>query len=407
MKNLSPGRRASFYSAWRKVSAILTLSSLAIASAYAIPFTPTRGDEVLERVPSRNSPQQQALAKARAATAGNLNDLRASLALARRYIDAWRDEGDPRYLGYAQAALGPWWKMSNPPSEVRVLRATLLQSTHHFSEALADLNAVVKDDSQNAQAWLTRATILQVMGEYSQAATSCTRLYGRAPDLVTVTCLASVRSLNGEAESSYRQLAGTLAAAGDDVDPAIKLWSLTLLAEMAVRRGDRAAAQQHFTQALALGNRDNYLLAAYADFLLDAKQPEKVLQLLKDKTQIDALLLRYAIALKDLRSPQASRYADILGERFDAARIRGDSTHQREEARYALTLRDDAKSALVVAQQNWTVQKEPADTRLILEAAAASDNRTAARPVIGWIRQMRLEDKALSSLIARLEDAAK
>lgn len=35
-----------------------------------------------------------------------------------------RARSDPRYLGYAQAALGTWWDSPSPP-EVRVLRATI------------------------------------------------------------------------------------------------------------------------------------------------------------------------------------------------------------------------------------------------------------------------------------------
>ena len=83
------------------------------------------------------------------------------------YIERSREEGDPRYLGYAEAVLAPWWKLSKPPVDILVLRATLLQSTHQFDKALADIDAVLKLDSANGQAWITRATILQVQGKYA------------------------------------------------------------------------------------------------------------------------------------------------------------------------------------------------------------------------------------------------
>jgi hypothetical protein len=60
-----------------------------------------------------------------------------------------------------------------------------------------------------------------------------------------------------------------------------------------------------------------------------------------------------------------------LGERFDAARRRGDVVHRREEARYRLALAGDAAGALALARDNWAVQREPADLRILADAARA------------------------------------
>lgn len=391
---------------WRCIT-VLALAVSCISSANASPFTPSRGDEVLERVPIRASPEQRELERARAAVASSPGNLEASISLAKRYIETWRNDGDPRYLGYAQAVLAPWWSRKNPPVEARVLRASLLQSTHRFPEALADLDAVLAQDARNAQAWLTKATVLQVLGDYPQAAASCRRLVGLAPNLVVITCLSAVHSLNGQAEASYRQLDSALTTAGSEIDPSLRTWSLTLLAEMAARQGNAAAARRHFEQAIALGKPDNYLLASYSDFLLDAGEAKKVISLLETRTQVDVLLLRYALALQALASVEASRYTALLAERLEAVRMRGDSIHRREQARFALELHHDAIAALDYARQNWIVQKEPADARLLLEAAAAANDRAAARPVIDWIRQVRLEDKTLALLIAKLEESVK
>jgi len=85
-----------------------------------------------------------------------------------------------------------------------------------------------------------------------------------------------------------------------------------------------------------------------------------------------------------------------LKARFDAARLRGDSVHRREEARLALRLLKQPPRALQLARANWRVQKEPADARILLEAArAAHDVREVAalRTQVqdwGW-RDQRLE----------------
>jgi hypothetical protein len=73
------------------------------------------------------------------------------------------------------------------------------------------------------------------------------------------------------------------------VQPGVRSWVLTSLAEMAARAGMAEDAQRHFREALALDAADNYLLGAYADFLLDHGHPEEVIALLQDKTRADPL----------------------------------------------------------------------------------------------------------------------
>jgi hypothetical protein len=182
----------------------------------------------------------------------------------------------------------------------------------------------------------------------------------------------------------------------------VRGWVRTLLAEMAARLGDDAAADGWFRQAMADGEPDSYLLAAYADFMLDRGRAPEVVKLLKDKGRIDALLLRHAIALKAVGAPEAPAAADTLRTRFDAAMLRGDTVHQREQARFELMLRNDPKAAVRLAKLNWAVQKEPADLRILVEAAAASSDKEATRLALDWITRTRLEDRAIAAPLAKL-----
>ena len=382
--------------------AAIALALLAPA-LHAAPRIPGRGDEVIERLARRADPARQELRRLRAQLAARPNDIALATGVAQRYIVIARAETDPRYLGYAQAALAPWWNNPAPPREVRLLRATLLQSTHHFPEAMQDLDAVVAADPNNSQAWLTRATVQAVRGDYAAASASCARLSSLTTELVTVACLANVAGMNGRAAKSEALLDATLRRAGD-VDPGMQGWVLTLLAEMATRRGDAALAEQRYRTALALTPRDSYLVGAYADFLLDQRRPREVLPLVRDQARIDSLLLRHALALQQIPGEhQALRRADDeLKARFAAAKQRGDSVHQREQARYELQLRGDSKSALALAQKNWAVQKESADMRVLLEAALKAGDKAAAAPVLDWIRKHAVEDVALARLAKQI-----
>ncbi|PLY42413.1 hypothetical protein CSZ94_10635 [Janthinobacterium sp. ROICE36] len=371
--------------------------------ASAAPYTPKDGSTVIEQLPRRADATQLALRGLRQQLNATPDDLALATGLAQRYIALARSETDPRYLGYAQAALAPWWRQAAPPVLVRLLRATILQSTHHFGAALQDLDAVIAQQPQNGQAWLTRATVLTVQGDYTKATAACARLSALTTQLVTVTCLANVASVTGRAASSERLLDLTLQRSSGAA-PELESWALTLLAEMATRRGELALAEARYKTALAQQPRDSYLLGAYGDFLLDRQRPQDVVTLLKDQQRIDALLLRHALALQALPGQQTAFLAAKaeLAARFHAAMQRGDSVHQREQARFALFLQQDIPAALQLAQQNWAIQKEVPDMRILLEAALAARNDGAAQPVLAWIAANGVEDVALQRLVRQL-----
>jgi predicted Zn-dependent protease len=306
------------------------------APVFAKPYLPIDDAAVLERLPERTDPSLRDVKRLRAALDRNPRDLALAVRLARRAIEAARETGDPRFFGQAQAALAPWWKQPDPPAQALLLRATLKQSTHDFTGALADLDRLVAANPRDGQALLTRATVLTVQGRYAEARADCARIARLTVPLVTIACDAAPASVSGEAASAYRALTGALAARG--ADAGLAEWAHTLAGEIAQRRGDAAAAEAHFRAALALDWRDPYLLAAYADFLLDRNRPAEVVPLLKDYTRNDNLLLRLTLAearLPEMRSSFDAHRSD-LEDRFDAARRRGDALHRREEARYAL-----------------------------------------------------------------------
>lgn len=384
----------------------LAAAAADLGSATAAPYRPSEDGQVLERLPSAGSKTARELRELHAELARSPQNLGLALRVAGRDIGVARREGDPRYNGYAEAALGPWLNLPDPPTEIIVLRATLRQARHDFTAALADLSRALSNDPRNAQAWLTRAVILQVEGDYPKALGNCLTLARLAETLVTAICVDGVLGLSGRAAASYNDLRQILARASPEENGEIRLWALTVLAEAATRLGDFGAAEEHFRAALALGMRDVYLLGAYADFLLDRNRPQEVCSLLGKELRSDPLLLRLALAEQSLGAPELSGHIVDLAERFAEARMRGDTVHQREEARFDLHLLNQPGDALRLAQANWAVQREPWDTRLLLEAALAADDPAAARPALDWLAASHLEDKHLGGLAARLQQVA-
>ena len=367
--------------------------------AQAKPFVPADDDVVLERLPEMGDPALVELKRMRAALMANPRDLDIAVPVVRRALDAARRLGDPRFLGQAQSALAPWWQSDDAPPVAILLRATLEQSAHDFAVSLRDLDRLLAAHPQMAQARLTRATVLTVLGRYDAARRDCATLAGIAAPLVVIGCEAAPVSLSGDAGPAYDALMQSLAYAG--ADAAVREWALTLAAEIAARRGEPAAAERHFRAALALDPRDPYLKAAYADFLLDRGRPRDVLPLVRDDTRNDMLLLRLALAeqrLPDRRDAFAAHRAE-LAARFDAARRRGDSMHRREEARFRLAIGNDPREALALARANWAVQREPADLRILVEAARSARDADSLALARDWIRGHHLEDATLMAAL--------
>jgi tetratricopeptide (TPR) repeat protein len=367
---------------------------------------PRHDDQVLERLPvAPLDPTAQRLRAMRSQLAVRPDNLSLATSAAWLYIEQGRALSDPRYYGYAQGVLAPWWSTTEPPVPVRVLRATIRQHDHDFPSALDDLAAALRADPNNAQAWLTQATVQQVRGDYDGAKRSCLAVLQLADPLVAATCLSNVESLTGGAQKAYTMLRGALARArsGDGA----RRWALTTLAEIAARSGQAQQAEEHFRAALALGGTDDYLLAAYADFLLDQGRPAAVRDLVQDATRVDALLLRLALADQALGSTALAPHVAALRDRFAAARLRGDVVHRREEARFTLALLGQPQMALALARDNWEVQREPWDARLLLEAAVANGDRQAAQPVIDFLARTGIEDVTLAALAARLPQATR
>jgi tetratricopeptide (TPR) repeat protein len=380
---------------------LLTLTPVAGA---AEPYIPDDGDAVLERLPTARDPRVRALAVARARLAEEPANLNRAFSLASAYLALGQSQGDPRYEGYAQAALAPWWDLAEPPVPVLILRAMLEQRRHDFDAALADLERVLARQPGHPQALLTKATILGVQGKPAEALDSCAQLAGGVEILVEAACTASAYGLAGRTRDGYRLLQdGRRRSPG--AEPILQVWAHTILGELAEQLGYVAAAEKHFRDALSLA-RDPYLLGAYADFLLDQDRPDEVVELLEDESRIDPLLLRLALAEQRLDAAALGEHLALLQDRFDAARRRGDSVHLREEARFNLHLLDRPGEALELARRNWAAQREPADARILLEAALAANQPAAAQPVLDWLERTGLEHVGIQALADQLEGAS-
>jgi tetratricopeptide (TPR) repeat protein len=368
------------------------VSGLALCgAAVAAPYIPRSDAEILAEVPPGTAHV--------AAPALNLTRSRLDVALplAQFYIKRSRATGDLRFLGYAEATLAPWLNRSPVSPPVLVLHATILQSRHSFDASLKELDRALAVQPDNPQAWLTKATVLRVLGRYDEALTSCEHLEKSADGAVTTLCKESLRSLTGHLESAYAAVASLPSHSLPDE---VRAWRYSELGEMAERLGKDDDAEHWFSEGLQYAGDDFYTRTAYADLLLRHGRDVDTLHLLGDYRSMEPMLLRVAIAEKHTGAAQAVKTDSFLSNAFAVEEQRGDAVHRREQARFLLDIEQQPERALAAAQENWRVQREPDDVLILLRAAQAAHRPDVAAPVLEFLRREKLEDSRLTSYLA-------
>lgn len=396
-----------------RVAACLAAAATFAFAASAAPFAPGSSSEIVERLPARSGAEWDQIDSLRAALAAQPADAVAAAQLAARYLDLYRVEGDPRLVGYAEAALERWRNVADAPREVELQLAATAQTQHRFDEALSRLDSVLARDPRAAEGWLMRASIAQVLGRYVEARQSCARLVVLADGFTAGVCIAAVEAVTGRADdasaflaSALQQLDGSSAATAT-----AKIWVATLAAETAVARGRVADADGYFRLAFAATREAKqspsiYLLSAYSDFLIASDRASEALMLLESAPRNDSTLLRRAAAKKRLGLNTDAERAD-LEYRLQLTLAGNSPEHGREAAYFLARVSDEPRQALAQAAASFTMQREPIDAELLLEAAAGScatdeNAAEAATPALEWLEANRIEHARLRELADQL-----
>lgn len=404
-------RRAGLLAGWRLCGASLVLACGAAAAAADAPRTPASDAEVLERLPYRALAGVKAQRPAPPASQPDTNP-QTAVAQARHYMALTRERGDPRYAGYALAALRPWLDQAAPPPAVALMLAELDQYQHDFDKARDRLHALVRRVPAGSpiapQAWLMLATLARLQGNYAESDQACSQV-AREAMLYALACQAENQGLRGQADAARTQLLALLAhpTLQQPSQKDTRRWLLTTMAELEERAGHARAAEHAYRQALAdmdPAAPDSYLVLASADFLLDQGRHKDALKQLASLPEplSDPALLRRAIAARRLNAPSAEADARELEQRFAAQRARGDGAnrHGREFALYALAVRNDRAAALTYARENLGVQKEPIDLLVMARAATAAQDREALRALAAQLSRQGLQDARIQRALA-------
>lgn len=391
------------------LSSLLIAILLASNPIAAAPYHPTDPGEVLERLPVSMTANRPALTRLRTLLTRTPASLDRALELTDSYLRLGRKDADPRFYAYAEGVIRPWTDRAQPPPGALLRRASIRQFRHDFTGALSDLTHLTAVGYDHPQVALLTASILRLQGNYLPAMRACVPLMTQPNRLPALTCALEIQSLGGDLASAEQELARAIAfergkRIGDLASADVLAWSNQVLAGIAERAGDIAAAEQQYLRVIAEApdGPDVYTLGAYADFLLDQGRSKDVVRLLDTHRASDSLLLRLALARARLDVRQAYPLMSALQGRFDAARARGEMPHLGEEARFELTLRRRPAIAYRLAVANWRVMHEPRDALTLAECALALGDPRTARTALAQLRGIDVNDVRLRRLKAAL-----
>ena len=230
------------------------------------------------------------------------------------------------------------------------------------------LDRAIDADPGDGGARIQRANVALLLGEFEAARRDCLAVLQGGATFPGTVCLASTMTGPGSLQRARRLLAPF-----DDAGPAapdIARWLLLTESDLALRDGDAHAAQQYLARAHALDPDHEETRARLAELLIEQGDAANALTLARGSTVSAALLVRRIRAASGIDAAEAAAARRELDALLAVGRLRGTTPHLREEGELALFVDRDAARALVLARQNFALQKDTPDVRLLLGAAA-------------------------------------
>jgi tetratricopeptide (TPR) repeat protein len=320
--------------------------------------------------------------------------------LAGELLEQARTTLQPQLYGRAEKVLAPWVERPDAPAALLLLQADILQQRHEFQQSVQLLDRVIVKDSRMVRARLMRANTNIVTGQFERARTDCAWLLGSGDSWTGTVCLTEVLGATGQLDRARILLDRLLANDASTSSREVFAWTLEVRADLAVRSGSLHDAERCLTRAVALTPSSDYLRLALADVLVEEGHAHEATIYLNTARPSVGALLRQTEVLG--ASPHSREYQESLAalrERLAVSTQRGERTHLREEARLALDLFKDPAAALALALDNFSVQKETEDIRILARAAIATRNRAALDQLQQWIQHTGYRDVVVDQLL--------
>lgn len=378
----------------RSLSCAIVAASLCFGAAAQEQPLPADTAPIIMSAASQD-PELVQLRKAQAYLKSRPDDLRMTVLTAQRFIAKGKRENQPRFLGMAEALIENWLSKYETHPAILLAKADILQFRHQFSQAITILEGIANAGVEGAAALLMRANLHQLKGDYDQAEGACSQL-ARELKFMADICEFHLQSLQGEVEPMQLKLEALIARL--ELPGEIRAWATGKLADMSSRRGQPLEALEYL-EGLAPEQASAALKSQMMDLLLLLERPSAVLQMIAADDNSEGLQLRRLRALKMTGENWRGPISYLVLSRI-SPKVAGDANpHARELAYFHHYLTNDVEAAYLAARENWDLQREPIDIRLLFETAHRAGKLEDVADAIEWISQNKYQDVYLASFL--------
>lgn len=318
-------------------------------------------------------------------------DYRSRIQLAQLYMLEARVTGEHGHYYPAALEIIDGLLAENPPKDVlfgaKSLKASVLLSLHHFSEAKTLAEEAVQLNGYNALIYGSLVDAHVELGDYETAVTMADKMVSIRPDLRSYSRISYLRELHGDLEGAIDAMQRAAEAGYPGYEETA--WCRLTLGSLFEQVGDLEAAQAQYEQILV--ERPNYAFAIAAQAGIAEKEGKL--------PKAEALLLQACELLPEVgfyeslaglyqaqgKTAQAEKLQQEVLEMLADDEAHG---HQMglEYARLYLEQLDDLDQALVSAEKEYKARPNNVDVNLLMGAiryrqgnfAAAQEHLTVA-----------------------------
>lgn len=294
--------------------------------SFSKPFTPKDKNEVIFTL--EQSPKQQQMALLLKKLTNDKDNISLLDELLSLYTHHAKEKSDVSYMGYAKALVLPYLKQYPDSYRLRMHYIDILQYTHHFDEALVELEKVKKRHTKNPQPFVIEASIYEAKGEFDLALRACKQLLFRGSSLLSATCITTMQSHLGKAEEDYKVLKETYNKS-QNAQESERSWALISLADMAYRLKKKEEAAVYLQDAIALNKNDYYARKKLAEMYIEDKKYKEAEVFLEPYRFVDALLMRLSVAQQYLNKDITLAKA-TLASQLKVLKLRNEEPHAED-----------------------------------------------------------------------------
>ncbi len=318
------------------------------------------------------------------------------------------DQGDPSWLGQAQALLRPWWAVQELPAETLFVRGLVKQGLHDFESSRQDFERALSIEPNRPEFWSWLLALDLVGSRLTQAQSTCQQIGVRFGVREADACQGVIHYRSGQAEQGLRLLDGLVGRQGFREGSAAD-WLAFHRGEARRVLGQPQLALQVWLKALESGARPHGLRLAAVELLNDLGRFRfaQAGKLNDQEPRSDALLVQAIRSARGLGQQDLARnLTQVFRERLARQTARGELNNERPVLVFLLDVENKPEQALVLARQAWATQREPADAVLYGRAALANQNRDAAKELVTWLEQTGYREVTQQALFSALRALA-